>query len=249
MGVHDFVCRVERNGQCIYGIKLLETPMTGREELFEDNEDLDINDSDSLIECLDLIRESYGGCGLTKARLILLPRNLSYEQVCSIPLEELANYPTYDAEYDWDKWDFVDYEGYFYFLSGSSYMVVNNSDSVNNNNTISNYNISNHNVITNDNISNDSVINNHNVASSTTATNIEVSYYSGIWCNDNHWIINMSPSCYDIFVANTKSEITPDHIPLAWYLEALENHGKDLTTLNLFDKSTLYEIIRNSIQS
>jgi hypothetical protein len=116
MGVTDFECLIERNGQVLHGIELLEQPMTTEQELknfCEDEWDGKISE-----DLLQDVMDSYEGAGARMGRLILIPRSLSLEEVTSIPLLELGKYPFRDEIYDWDEWDFPNFEGHSKFKMG-----------------------------------------------------------------------------------------------------------------------------------
>jgi len=56
MGVHDYVCHVERNCQCLTGLRLLDRDMTVKEELVEQYGELD-EDAYDIVGMLEELME------------------------------------------------------------------------------------------------------------------------------------------------------------------------------------------------
>lgn len=93
MGVHDYICFVQQNDQCI-------TPL----QLKEDDEVED--DSEAEYE-----EEEMTGSG--EAIIALVPAGIN---VHSLHLSEFKQFPTITSEYGWDGWEFKAIPGYFQWL-------------------------------------------------------------------------------------------------------------------------------------
>lgn len=121
MGVHDFVCYVEQNSQCLLGFEKLEHRRTTRNELLEDirengGDEEELDDLENWDDMISSIAECNDSVGSSRAILVLLPRDMSYKEVTSVPLSKLKMYPIREEEYSWDGWDFPEYPGYSEFL-------------------------------------------------------------------------------------------------------------------------------------
>jgi len=128
MGVHDYVCFVERNGQDLRGFEPTERPVPFRREGYraalsepsdthlpavgapeEDGEDeSSVSTDDDLIDPFDYDGEV--GCGI--AVLVKVPTAHARQEILSWKLSEFERFPTVRAEYDYDGWCFEKVEGY-----------------------------------------------------------------------------------------------------------------------------------------
>lgn len=99
MGIHDYVDFIQRNGQFITPLVLLD----------EDNDD----NSDS---CDD---NDGGDHGSGNAIIVKIPSKYTKRDILSWSLVEFIKYPIITAEYSWDDWDFRPSLGYDNYLHDS----------------------------------------------------------------------------------------------------------------------------------
>jgi hypothetical protein len=94
MGIHDFIDFVQRNGQCIYPLQLMD----GVKNHSDDDDD----------ECDD----ECDSAGSARAIIVLVPSTYTKKEIISWPLREFAKFQKIDADYSWDNWGFDKIEGY-----------------------------------------------------------------------------------------------------------------------------------------
>lgn len=102
MGVHDYVCFVERNGQCLMG------PVETSPEESESSND----------------EELEGGCGFTTAILVMVPIKYTKREIISWSLDKFKEFEMREEEYSWDSWGFENIEGYRDVLHSQSYIYT-----------------------------------------------------------------------------------------------------------------------------
>jgi hypothetical protein len=116
MGIHDYVCFVQRNGQYIQALELLPNPKNFREEFLEDlkNNDLDPTDEENIPNRDNVLRFlndlDIEGTGQNSAILVKIPflEGMARETILSWHLSEFAKYAYSTVEYSWDSWDFIE---------------------------------------------------------------------------------------------------------------------------------------------
>jgi len=112
MGVHDFVDFIQRNGQCFYGIELLDDSITTREEL----SDLMSDDGDDIYKAIcsyEKLNDSHPGA--SEAYLVLVPKS-QVKNMNDLYRWNPTNFKRYEkvlVRYSWDDWDFSDDSKYF----------------------------------------------------------------------------------------------------------------------------------------
>lgn len=116
MGVCDFTCFVQRNGQCMGTHSVLKKPMTVREEAIEM---LD-KKNPTQAEILEAINEDDGDgmCGSAKAIIVYVPKSITREDVLNMAPSAMIKYKSCEDNYSWESLGFSEHEGYLDWLSG-----------------------------------------------------------------------------------------------------------------------------------
>lgn len=89
MGVHDYICFIQRNGQCLYILR--ETDET------EDDDDDD-------------------ECGSNEAIIVLVPKSNKITDILSWNLQKFAEFEKIEEKYSWDDWAFENFDDYRDYL-------------------------------------------------------------------------------------------------------------------------------------
>ncbi|SNW62384.1 Hypothetical protein ORPV_480 [Orpheovirus IHUMI-LCC2] len=92
MGVHDYICFIQKNDQCLYFFD--KNDLVDEEEIYNDDD----NDKD---------RE----CGKSTAIIVKVPSNITYEEINKMKLKEFANFDKIVGHYSWDDWNFTNIPG------------------------------------------------------------------------------------------------------------------------------------------
>ena len=95
MGVHDYVCFVQRNGQCLNQLELLPEGPEGNSDDEGDHSD-----------------DEFDGCGSRSAAIVFVPNSFSVREILSWPLSRFRDFTMKKVGYSWDGWSFEEYEGY-----------------------------------------------------------------------------------------------------------------------------------------
>lgn len=98
MGVHDYICFVQRNGQ---NVKSLTTSIY----YYNSDEDEDYSEDEDL--------EEYGA---GEAVLVLVPKTFTIEEILSWNLREFQKFSIKRCEYSWDDWSFTEFPFYDEFI-------------------------------------------------------------------------------------------------------------------------------------
>jgi hypothetical protein len=112
MGVCDYTCAVERNGQNLRGF-VPGAGCLGADEVGE-NDSSDERDDWSSDECDDW------SAGAGEAVLVAVPEAVAVREILSWGLSKFAEFPAERVDYDWDGWCFVGVEGYSEVLTRSA---------------------------------------------------------------------------------------------------------------------------------
>lgn len=94
MGVHDYVCFVQRNGQCLYELNLIS-----------EQSDEDLSD------------DEFDGCGSNSALIVFIPTTYTIRDILSWHLHRFKDFTVKEVNYSWDNWNFEGYDGYGDILS------------------------------------------------------------------------------------------------------------------------------------
>ena len=94
MGLHDYVDFVQRNGQTLIPLVLLED-----------------DDDDEFFEP--------GSAGSSDAIIVTIPKSTSKRDILSWSLSEFAKYPKIAGTYCWSDWEFKEVDGYDQVLQNS----------------------------------------------------------------------------------------------------------------------------------
>lgn len=104
MGVHDYICLVIQNGQCI--------PILDK---IQSNSDIKKKEFRELAEDIGLYTEFNidDGVGAKKAYIVLVPDKYSKEKIMKKKYTWFSKFKYIKLEYGWDDWDFKDENGYY----------------------------------------------------------------------------------------------------------------------------------------
>ena len=103
MGVHDFTCFIENNGQCFNGFIPYVKGMTINEEIEE-------YEAESISDFFDFDENEIEGAFC--AYVITIPGIILEHEIREMGIKKLCRYRAIKRKYDWDMWDFPDYFGY-----------------------------------------------------------------------------------------------------------------------------------------
>lgn len=84
MGFHDYCDFVQRNGQTLISLNLLDDD--------DSSDDSGSGDDDS--------------CGSDRAIVVRIPKTVDIREILDWPLARFRDYPHLDLKYSWDDWDF-----------------------------------------------------------------------------------------------------------------------------------------------
>lgn len=121
MGVHDYVCYVQRNDQCLKNYEISEGQPTMKLVRREDEDD-DPTESeieweeydakcfrDSILGGYEWNEETYGDANCIS---FLLPSSFTRKRIRKMDLRKFVRYPRVELTYDWGSWSFEELKGY-----------------------------------------------------------------------------------------------------------------------------------------
>lgn len=118
MGIHDFVCFIQRNDQCLHSLELIEVTnehIKRMDQFYDYNQKSDTENLD-----YNYYIDYDNGCSFSsdEAIIVLVPSTFTKDEIINWNLKKFKEFPFIKAKYDRLDWSFLNIDGYDEILMG-----------------------------------------------------------------------------------------------------------------------------------